>query len=139
MSDKKIQCLLIRTNNKVEEISITDAEIPKVLQTRYTDHESLDYLDSLGYRCGVICKDKSEPNDKVNIIASALCKKSQSTGNLIIGDVILMNNKPITKSDLKKILDYANDFDYEQWIIKENERIMKLMEEDFKEIAMNNK
>jgi hypothetical protein len=138
MSDKLIKCLLIKTNNLVEEITIKNEQIPEILKTKYVDHESLDYLDNKGYRCGIICKDMSTDDDKINIIASTLCKKSQLNGNFIKGNVILMDNNDITKKDLSKILDIANNFDYAKWRKEENERILKLMEEDFKEIRKMN-
>jgi hypothetical protein len=97
-------------------------------------------LDNKGYRCGIICKDIFNDDDNINIIASTLCKKSQLNGRFVRGNVILMDNKNITKMDLSKMLDIANNLDYAKWRKDENDRIMKLMEEDFKEIAkMNNK
>ena len=35
-----------------------------------------------GYYCGVICKDIFEESDKINKIASMICKKVQSKGNV---------------------------------------------------------
>ena len=139
MSNKPIKCLLIKADNKVEEITTTSEQIPQILKCEYVDHESLDYLDDKGYRCGIICKDMSTNEDCVNIIASTLCKKSQFNGNFIKGDVILMDNKNISTKDLSKMIDIANNFDYAKWRKEENDRIIKLMKEDFEEIRkMNN-
>jgi len=51
-----------------------------VLKTEYTDNETLTYLIEHGYYCGVICKDIFEESDKINKIASLICKKAQSKG-----------------------------------------------------------
>jgi hypothetical protein len=63
-----------------------------------------------------------------------ICKKAQSKGNWICGDVILMDNfKSLTKSDLSNIMRIAFDLDYNKWSkemdIKVKERLKELDEE----------
>jgi predicted glycosyl hydrolase (DUF1957 family) len=129
-----MKCLLIRANNQVEEIEISITDVNEVLKTEYTDNETLTYLMEHGYYCGVICKDIFEESDKINKIASLICKKAQSKGNWICGDVILMDNfKLLTKSNLSNIMRIAFDLDYNKWSrginIKVKERLKELDEE----------
>lgn len=127
---EKVKCLLIKTNNQVEEIETTHEKIPELLNTQYTDHEQLTYLDEKGYACVVFCKDIFEDSDKINKIASLICKKADYNGTYIRGDVILIDDeKELKKSDLSNMMKIANSLDYGSWKKKREEKTNEVLKQ----------
>lgn len=112
----QLKCLLIKAGNNVEivEFDFRADNAKKYLNCELSEHETLDYLDNFGYRCGIICKDITDPNDTVNKIASLICIKQRQSGNSVYGDVLLVDDKKdLTKEDLSKIMRIAFNIDYE--------------------------
>lgn len=132
---EKVKCLLIKTNYQVEEIETTHDQLPQLLNTKYTDHEQLTYLDEKGYACVVFCKDIFEDSDEINKIASLICKKANYNGTYIRGDVILIDDeKELTKSDLSNMMKIANSLDYGTWSKKREEKTNEILKQLMREL-----
>jgi hypothetical protein len=117
-SDQKqiLKCLLIKTNNVVEivDFNIKEDNIKKYLNCENSKHIILDYVDKYGYKCGIICKDKTIDDDKVNKMASLICVEQRNKGKSIYGDVLLVDDfKDLTKEDLSTIMRHAFNYDYQ--------------------------
>ncbi len=112
----QLKCLLIKSNNNVQDVifDFRSENAKKYLNCDTTDHETLNYLDNFGYKCGVICKDITDSNDKINKIASLICIKQRRNGSSVYCDVLLVDDKKdLTKEDLSKIMRIVFNIDYE--------------------------
>ena len=92
---------------------IDTSDMSKELNTKYTDHDSLAYLDIHGYKLCMFVRDMAEKSDRVNPMATQISLKTLHYGNVIIGPAILVDDeKDITIDELKKILTIARNTDY---------------------------